>query len=422
MNTSVLFAHFSSALTWNALFYLVYKSIFIMRTLLLYSALPAQDFATWAMLNSIIFLLLLWLDFGLRKAIPRYAPVFASLKSSLMPALIRLQSFILLLALPIVYYCVAHITHSLPILCIAIVLYLLEGIHTIMRSLYHAYFHNRYFNQLSTTLTLADMALMLISVIFLPVGHLLCAILLGTLITRFVLVVSAIRAWHQQPAPLVTAPPINEQIEQKKFIKHALFMWVTTILTSISERNFLVPFITYGVGIDTGTLFKVANDGALFFYRMIIKTIGSADTALLAHMQVHNQQDRQNQYPIHKTIQKLSTQIGRLVLPLLGIVGLIILIGWRFYHDTIVFQAFLIMAIGYILETIWIPYERVLEVQQNYRVLFIIYIIYSISIALLFIFFISSWIGLLPFLICVHGVRLVTGMSMRAGVYLVHWI
>ena len=73
------------------------------------------------------------------------------------------------------------------------------------------------------------------------------------------------------------------------FIKHSLIMWANNNLKSLSERNFLVPFFTHIFGPGPANLFKVANDGALLFYRIAIKTIGTTDTSLLAHIETSQQ-------------------------------------------------------------------------------------------------------------------------------------
>ncbi len=415
-----LFTTFSSAITTNALLYLLSKTSFTATTFILYAVLSATDFAIWATSQSLIFLMLLWLDCGLRKSIPRYAPTFSSIRHRLITPLIQFQITILLCALPLFIYLLSHITSHPSLIMLSIGIYLAEGTTNILRSLYHAYFYHRFFNHRAAICTIADIILTLLIVCFLPSSYLLFGILSIRLCTTSLLAIMAITHWHQQPPPSIAKITINESYERTQFIKHSLFMWGTTILTSISERNFLLPFIIGVTGIATGNLFKVAHDGALLFYRLIIKTIGSADIALLAHVQTYEKMEQAPDYEqdlMQQSVEKLSTQIARLALPVLGIIIFLVPIGYWFYHDQFVFHAFLIMAIGYIIETIWIPYERVLEVKQNYKVLSIIYMIYTISIISLFFIFYMTWIGLMIFLIGIHGVRLVIGICMRYGVY-----
>ena len=99
MNTSThpLFRQFSSALAWNALAYTAHKSAFTIRTFLLYRFLSPSDFSTWATTNSALFLLLLWLDLGLRKSIPRYAPFFRSNCRQVTKQIMILQQTILII-------------------------------------------------------------------------------------------------------------------------------------------------------------------------------------------------------------------------------------------------------------------------------------------------------------------------------------
>jgi hypothetical protein len=415
MNAPLLLRTFSHAISWNAFFYLIYKASFTLRTFLLYHTMSSTDFATWATLNSTLFLLLLWLDFGLRKSIPRYAPLFISLRHRLLRPILLLQFIILLGALPLFLYGAHCITHDYIIMILATSLYLTEGINTIMRSLYHAYFHNRFFNQVAAYCTISESIATIIAISIVPPCHVLGIIFGIQWCMTSILTSIALHQWSQQP--VLINPPIstNPIPSRATVIQYTGVMWVTTILMSISERNFLLPFITYCTGITTGNLFKIANDGALFFYRFIIKTIGSADIALLAHAQEYATTDEQSL--MRELLQKLSIQIMRLIVPLLGVLVSLVPIGWWFYHDRNVFHAFLIMTIGYLSETIWIPYERILEIKQHYKELFIIYTMYTIIISIIFFLFYTTWIGFFNFIIVIHGVRLVMGMLMRYSVY-----
>ncbi len=412
-----LLTTFSSAITTNALLHLLTKASLTLTTIALYAVLTPDHFALWATTHSYIFLLLLWLDGGLRRSIPRYAPTFSAIRHRLIIPLITLQTFILLLGLPLLIYFLYAITRHPAIILLAIGIYLAEGIATILRSLYHAYFYHRFFNQVAAWCTLIDIIATSITISSIPSSMIVTCLLISRLLTTSLLITIAITQWHTQPVPHASTPVFNQAAERRAFIKHSFSMWITTLLTSISERNFLLPFILSVMGIPTTNLWKVAHDGALFFYRLIIKTIGSADIALLAHVQIYQQYDTHHEELMHESVQKLSTQITRLALPLLGIIMMLVPIGYYFYSNQFVFHAFLIMAIGYVLETIWIPYERVLEVKQNYRILSIIYLIYSIAIFFIFFIFYMTWIGLLLFLVGIHSVRLVIGILMRYSVY-----
>lgn len=415
MNTSTLTRTFITAITWNALFYATYQLCFIIRTVALSSTMHPEDFSTWATLNSTIFLALLWLDPGLRKSIPHYAPHFTASPTSFAIFTITTQLLILIGALPLITYLLWYSTTS-PFLIIASSgIYLTEGTLSVVRSLYHSYFHNRFFNQLCITITVSEMIFTILAVSATPSAQLLPAILAIKLIASCSMTFLAVYYWPSKQGlvnNISTLPSLGE------FAKHSFIMWNTSVLMSISERNFLLPYITYTLGISTGNIFKVANDGALFFYRLIIKTIGNADSALLSHASLVTQEIT----IIRQLVQKLSIQIMRLVLPLLVIIMGILLIALYFSYNSIVFHAFLIMAIAYSVETVGLPYERFLELKKDYTLLYTAYVVYIISMLVIFILFNGTWIGFITFLILVHVVRLVLMIIIRYRVYVQYGI
>ncbi len=146
-----------------------------------------------------------------------------------------------------------------------------------------------------------------------------------------------------------------------------------------------------------------------------------ADTALLAHVQAgHTDMQQQNRMMIY-AVKEVVSKIGRLVLPLLGGIGIVSLLqGW--VYQAFVFHAFLIMAIGYVMETIFLPYERLLEVKQKYTLLFISYIPYIVVMIVLVLIIQVPSIGLVPFLLIVHSVRLVSYILIRFFVYVIYRI
>ena len=167
----------------------------------------------------------------------------------------------------------------------------------------------------------------------------------------------------------------------------------------------MVTFLTYTIGPAGANLFKVANDAALFFYRIIIKTIGIADTSLFAHIEAAGK--KHDLMPF--AFKKITTKVAGLVIPFLGI---ICWIGFSndslVIENTFVFQAFFIMALGYIIETLFLPYERILEVKRRYVYLTLGYIPYVIMLILLLTGNIIPYIGLLGSITLIHVVRLVS--------------
>ena len=390
-----------------------------MRTYLLYHFLAPHDFSVWASTNSSIFLMLLWLDCGLRKSIPRYAPLFGTHTTRITRQVIIFQLTIQLLALPVLLW---FLIHTIPLLLIALATctYLAQGANSIMRLMYHSYFRNKAYNLIDTAITLLETS-MLCSMIFYTPSH---TILILTFATQTAAsMILAILSYHLFIPPDRTAQQgaNSDQFSYRPFIKHSLIMWTTTIIKSISERNFLLLLLTHTTGVATANLFKIANDTALFFYRIIIKTIGVADTALLAHVHAEHQEGEvQNRMMMH-ALKEVIAKMARLILPVLG--GIVISCFFRYWvYQAIVFHAFLIMAVGYVCETVLLPYERFLEVNQKYLILFLSYVPYVVVMVLLILTMRVTSIGFVSILLIVHSVRLVSYLLIRLFVYMIYRI
>lgn len=414
MNTATLLHAFSSAITWNGLLHIISQSFFLIRTALLYKYLTPHDFSFWANSTSVVFLLLLWLDCGFRKSIPRYAPQFGGHKGSWLYKIAVLQIIIQLAGLPFLYRAITLLTDSSLLLILIIGIYFVEGLHSLSRLIYHAHFLNKFFNQIALAAATAEISIIL----FLPImvgdsSNLLIALLATKLFTTIGLIIAIAYQFQYQSPPLTTyrAPDI------KQFALHSGAMWTSTILKSLTERNVLIPLITYYMGAEMGNICKLANDGALFLYRIVIKTIGSADTVLLAYIEEGYKEGSEKRKALEIALEKLTTQMARLSLPLLGLVGISMFVSYMLSYDQFVFHAFFIMAVGYLTETIWFPYERLLEVRRSYRILFISYVPYVLFLFILFLFLYISCIGLLPLLLLLQSVRLVMGFLLRTQVY-----
>ncbi len=419
MNTTTslpLFRQFSSSIAWNAFAYTTHKCAVTLRTFLLYHTLTPQDFSTWATTMSSIFLLLLWLDLGLRKSIPRYAPLFQDNPTRITTQLILLQLTLLTLALPLLCWFISSLT--VPLIILASILYLTEGTHTIIRIIYHSYFLNRSFNLLDTAITLTETLILAVAINYIPSHALITTTFALKATASTILCCVSYYTFITYPPQKNTAQE-SQRMPYRSFIKHSLMMWGSTIIKSISERNFLMLLLTKTTGIDTANLFKLANDAALFFYRTIMKTIGVADTALLSHIHKEYKNSPMQKRMMNQAIKEVTAKIARLVLPLLGgVIGMSFL--YSGFHDPFVFYTFLLMVGGYISETLLLPYERFLEVERNYLLLFLSYIPYLIVMVLLILMLRISSIGLFNILLIIHGVRLVSYILIRFFSYRVY--
>lgn len=416
MNRSTVLTKFYQGLNWNAFFYAAYKTMATVISFVLFKCLSSKDFSTWANISSVIFLSRLWLDFGFRKSLARYCPEFAQDKAAqkrFIRYIIIFQIIVSIITIPIFVYGLGAITKILslnaaaPIIWMSCAIFCLESLVSLLRLIFHAHFWIKEFNLINTAALMLE-ALANIGIIFTATSS--ENIIMGVFVTKMISgAITGILGFAMLPRLYNDKNyPGEQKIDfsktMKAFIEHSGIMWLNNSLKTLSERNFLMPMFTHGIGHVYANFFKVANEGALLFYRIVLKTIGTTDTALLSH--AATAADEQKFMPY--AFQKLSSRIAALCFPLLGILFLIYYRGQSLFIDPVVFQAFLIMAIGYMIELIISPYERLLEIKREYRLLLFAYMPYIIIVYYLFFYSIISSIGLLRTLICIQGVRLVS--------------
>ncbi len=420
MTTQELLHKFSQGINWNALLYFVYKFTSTIITILLYRKLDSALFSTFANLNSIIFLLLLWLDFGLQKSIPRFCPEYARDKNGFywfLKSVLIFKISLLIAALPVYALLIQGLSYKLQLttyssyLYLGALLMLTEGLVSVVRLIYHAYFLQKIFNSLNAFTLFVEMVISILSILMIQNNYLLLTALLSAKIAGGCVLL--VLAWCK-------APTIYQQINQdtldrrvpdtlnQQFVTHTSIMWFNINIKSLTERNFLLPLFTFIFGPVTANMFKVANEGALLFYRIVLKTIGTTDTALLSHVLVMQEQNETWQI----AFTKLSTKIAALVLPLVGIMYMIYRYDFGVKYNPYVFQLFLIISICLLLEALFSPYERVLEVRRRYWLLACAYAPYLIMVITLLCTNIMTSIGLLNSLLLIHGVRLVSVLIM----------
>lgn len=420
---NTLLRKFNSGINWNACAYGVYKIIATILTISLYRILTTTDFALWANLNSIIYLALLWLDFGFRKSIPRFAPEFARNKLSMtrfIRSVISFQSIVLLIAFPLCMYSIEHLitpllgNHSLiTLFTISSCIFITEGITSTLRLIYHAYFWNKQFNILAMVAECIELCLNIFLLCTVDSSAaLLTGILVNTIISGIIINVVGIGMlkWLYADTSYQGKQPLDYAATRTMFIKHSGLMWINNNLKSFSERNFLIPLLTHILGPAQANIFKVANDGALLFHRTIIKTIGTTDTALLSHLEA--EPEKQKLIPF--AFQKVTTKIAALCIPLFGVLILLYLFTDALFTDSFAFKAFFTLTACYVAEALLSTYERVLEVKRRYWYLTLAYIPYIATIGLLFLGNNIPLIGLLATIFVIQGVRLVSSLLMAA--------
>ncbi len=329
MNNSVqrLYLQFDSCINWNIFLYVVQKFISIILTIFLFKTLSAKSFSLWANINSIIFLLLLWLDFGFRKSVPKYIPQFSKEKKShilFTKFIIKFQLVAGLICFCLSFFLIKFFNFynfqiSNAILGLATLVFFTEMFVAIIKLLFHAHLWNKEFNLMQSILTLFESIIIcffifsnyieydLLNLIF------ICKIIFG--------IVLILLSYNKLKKLYKTNQYHNSLIDynltKKEFLQHSTIMWGNSILKSLTERNFLLPILTISMGIDLANIFKIANDWALLFQRFIMKAIGTNDISLLAHLKnIENEK-----YLMQDALKKIRATIFALCTPLFWFPG-----------------------------------------------------------------------------------------------------
>lgn len=419
MNSTVLYKSFISATTWNSITYFVYKGLQTVLSIVLFHTLSAHYFATWANFNSIIYLVLLWLDGGFNKSIARFIPEFSkntTARNMFIRVLIFIKIGLIILALPIIIFIMPHLCTLLnlalepSLIALACITLITQGIVFTIKMIYHAHFWNKEFNIIQTGfLTLET----LINIALVSITHnqsdvifyiLTMRIMSGTMTIGVTLI--ALTNRYRQMA--ITTEEINTVILMRRFFHHSLFIWFSTIIKSMTERNVMLPLLTYLIGHQTANIFKIANDGALFVHRFVTTTIGTADTTFLTHAILLPEK---NQFS--KAFKELSTKIINLsVIAVIAIVPLGIMFNTKLISQTSTCYIFLLLAVGYLLESLLSPYERVLEIKRSYVSLLCAYIPYIFMLLIITIYF--NWFqgNLITIFLMIHVSRLMSALIM----------
>lgn len=348
MNNDTLFAQFYQGINWNAISYITYKITATFFTFLLYARLNTHDFSTWANINALVFIVLLWTDFGFRKSIARFSPEFSKntmAQTRFLTYLLCFQAGALIIVMPLYFYMahtvvnLLHLEHHLNFFYYGGVLFFIEGIIAVLRLVYHAHFWNKHFNLLQIILLTLEMTTNITLIIFYKDSS---TLLLGIIITKLcsgcltiMLAIPMLLKLYKSKQNL-QHHIIDTTYYTKAFIKHSGIMWFNTNAKSLSERNFLVPLFTRFFGPEVANLYKVANDGALFFHRIVLKTIGTTDTALLSHVQTLP--ERETLMPT--AFEKLMKQIITMIIPITIILILLLLKKDFLFHNSFVFKVF----------------------------------------------------------------------------------
>ena len=400
MNSMILLNKFSRGMVWNGIFYTIYKTLFLALSFTLYYKLSTDNFSTWGMINSSIFILLLWLNCGFKKSIPRYCPAFSKDKTVhklFVKGLILFQSILLtFIGLPLLGWGISKFPHFISFKWYAFGIFVAEGMVTLLRLIYHAHFWQKQFNLLQTCCLLVEM-MSNFYFIFYATSEIV--------LIQFIFITKIISGIFITGISIIILPslyrdkfyPGSQKINIKKtiidFVIHSFMMWATSFVKSLSERNILFPYLTLVLGPAIANLFKVAQDGALFFQRIALKTIGVTDTSLLSHIEEENKSTKIFKHAFLDLFKKVFL----LCLPLLILTIIVVCYPIYFSLNHEIISLFALFSIGYLLEIVLSPFERVLETKREYKWLWLAYTPYLIYMIMSFTFIAVQRFSLVKF-------------------------
>ena len=415
-------SQFFKALAWNGASYSFYKITNTLFTFILFQKFSTELFSAWALTHSIIFLVLLLLDGGLRKSIPYFVQQFSY--STYVHRLFILSTLaaqivlLLFLGIPLIvigshYFFPLSLYNNFYWYLISI--FLVEGVMSLLNTLYQAHFLQNIFGFIYIIALAAEtIANFLVLYFYAGINQqdLLFIFFNNKIISRFIVIIISLAMAHKlthqhkalikkQSKPLLTRLFID-------FGKHTLIMWATTLAKSLSERNFLLLLFTKLLGPVTANLFKISHDSTLLLQRIVIKTIGVSDTALLAQVQSHQPEKVQDAFLL------LSKTIFRLIVPFVSIALLFVFYKTYSHQNSLAMLCImLIFIISYCIEIILSPYERLLETNKLYSAL-------AKSYAVYFVIFFGATLSFFCFKYCfifylliVQASRVISSFLMR---------
>lgn len=404
MNVQYYLDGFFTALWWNGALYGLYKVCSLSFTLLLYYLLPAEVFSLWITLTSITYLMLLWSDFGLRKAIARYGLVCGGKIATWYNHIIVFQIAVYGALFPFWYFFIQYkvpVHYQLLFTCSLFSFFVVRGLVELIKSFYHALFKNQYFNTWNMIALFSEFLISCALCLFSFDPFVIVALLF--FIATSVYIVLLVYAFVQlQPLILLSYDTHTaSSFTYRTFIKHAVSMWYVGVSKSFSERNFLIPLVSFVSGTVQGNNFKITYDAALFIYRIGLRVMGSNDTVLLSIAYIQNCKKL-----LHTTVSLVHTTYIKLFV-ILFIFGCILLSVQPIFFSHIIFPLFFIVGISYTLEMFLLPYERFLEVKQQYIPLITITIFYSIGFLVMLYCYIYNMVSFLFFIGGIHSLRLI---------------
>ncbi len=427
MTPTTLYKKFDEALYWNGTLFFVNKISKTLISFLLFRTLTPIEFSTWANVFSIVFILVLWADFGFSRSVPQYALEFAKnhqAKTTFMRNILIFKFFAALIINLLFILFSAKLATMLGLIShmmffhIGCLIFFIESIKSLVRLLFHSYFWQKQFNFIESIIVTITTVILFIVLVSAPNGtYILKAVFIQQIVASMLVIIFASFLFSSLIADKDYQG--TEKLNMKQliadFIAQSGVIWSLITINSITERNFLIPLFTYTVGHRLAAIFKVANDAALFFQLFVIRTIGTTGTSLFSHLQSKQVTTHSPHRLLGDIFTLLTKRILWLTMPLLGLLFMLYLrtivpyTPGIFSEPQLLFTSFLMLTSLYLVQLFFFAYDRLLEVKRHYKALFISMIAY-LPIPLSFFFIAKLPIAdhpsaILLIILVIHGLR-----------------
>jgi hypothetical protein len=394
-------SYFSHAVAWNALLFIVSRTSQVICSYGVYYLTNKLIFFQWSHSLALIYLILLWIDFGFKKSIAFFAQTLH--EQNLLKTVLLVQLAVVGMAGVGLVCCSQWLVPYLSTmqLSLSVIVLCLQGALFAAQNIYHAYFFNKVYNRA----IMAGAVFELIALVLLVTNR---ASLEAALLGKIIASAASLIVLLKTSKLIIRNKPTQTAVDYKNMITHTGVMGLTTVLKSLSERNFLLPFFAAAYGVEGAILYKLANETALFFYRVVIKSLGSADTALLARAQ-----EAKHARFFSQAVLLIQRKIVILIVPLAALF-ILSYVGSSYasYYamaprDGRFLSLVRILIISYLGESFLISYERVLEVKQEYRSLLQSYVLYAALLGGVLSLIRLGYMSMIGGLVGIQAVRMV---------------
>ncbi len=373
----------------------------------LYMQMSTRDFSTWGNLSALVYLLLLFLNFGMGRSVTQFAEEYGKNKithRSFIRSIVLFKLGVILVGLLIlipllrVIIGVFNLSTTVALLPLGIGLFFTEGMASTVRLVFYANFWNRQFNVIARSISAAQMIANLVLIIGTkPSSSDIIYIVFLTKIVGAALVAAIGLFMLLRLRGTFKAKDLKVDTKKldKDFIRHTGVVWGTTSMKNFTESNALLPLFTALIGPAQANLFKVSYDGASLFYKSILRNMGTG-SAVPGFLKAKS--------------MKVATFIGIPLAILMG--GFAFIRGTKIFGYQSILILFVIMSAGYFVEALLSRHEYVLEGKRNYRALLYSYTPYVFLLGLLYFSNMIPLLGLAWTMAVIHSVRSFSSLLM----------